>query len=288
MKKNVLRIFAFLLVASVVLSSCKKKKDEDDPTPSDSATTESNDAQNLWDNALKISEDALDQNGQLQATTRTSASGILGCSQSVTLTAISEGDFIGQITVDFGTSLTNACNDGKVRRGKLIIKYTGRYRDANTVIQTTTENYYVNDVKLEGRRTVTNSGSNVYNVVDSGVDGTGYATLTTLAGKVTTWKSTRTRTWTEGISTPTIFTDDVYVISGSAEGTTSGGEAYTATATNITVKLLCYSAYMYMPVSGVFSITSSAGTRSVDYGSGNCDRDVVYTHTNGKTYNITL
>jgi hypothetical protein len=294
MKTNLFRILALVAVSTILLSSCKKKKEEEG-TPSDGTTTESNDAQNQWDNALKISEDALDQNDQFSATprlsggdARSSATGILGCSQSVLQENITgDGDFIGKITVDFGSSLTNACTDGKVRRGKLIIKYTGRYRNMNTVVQVTTEDYYVNNVKVEGRRTVTNAGNYVYNVVDSGVNGTGYAKFTTLDGKITTWKSTRTRTWTEGKSTA-LLTDDVYVVSGNADGLSSAGDAYTMTITDLKVKLLCYSAFIYMPVSGTISITSPTGTRSVDYGTGECDRNVTYVHTNGKSYNITL
>ena len=285
MKRNIIWIFSLALVSVVIFTACKKKTEEE-TTPSDGTTKESNDAQNQWDNALKISEDALSQNGQFDATVRTAATGVLGCSQSIVQQAISQGNFIGQITVDFGTSLTNACYDGKTRRGILIIKYTGKYRDANTVIQVTTSDYYVNNVKVEGSRTVTNNGDNTYTVVDAGVSGTGYATFTTLNNNVTTWKSTRTRT--EGISTPTILSDDVYVVTGNADGTSSAGDVYTMTITDLKIKLLCYSAYLYMPVSGTISIVSPKGTRSVNYGSGDCDRNVSYTHTNGQTYNISL
>lgn len=286
MKVNMLRIAALLLVSVVLFSACRRKKEE--LTPNDGTTTESNDAQNQWDNALKISEEAMDQEGEFDASARTAAFGLLGCAQSVVKETIAEGNFTGKITVDYGSSMTNACNDAKLRRGRIIIKYTGRYRDDNTVIQITTDNYYVNNIKIEGRRTVTNTGNHVYSVVDAGLDGTGYSRFITLDNKITTWKSTRTRRWTEGISTPGILTDDVYVINGTGEGVSSAGDAYTLTAVNLGVKLLCYSAYIFMPSSGIVTITSPNGTRTIDYGSGECDRNVVYTHTNGKTYNISL
>jgi len=287
MKGYIYKVFIFLVVSTFFVSACKRKKDAE-YAPSDGTVSETNDIQNQWDNALKISEDALDQNGQFDATVKTSAQGYLGCVKSIVKETIAEGNFIGRITIDFGTSYTNACFDGKIRRGKLIVKYTGKYRDDNTVIQIKTENYYVNNFRVEGRRTVTNTGNHVYSVVDAGLVGTGYTTLTTIDNKITTWKSTRTRTWTEGISTPTVLSDDEYLISGVADGTSSAGDVYSMTISSVTVKLLCYSAYLYMPVSGLVSITSPNGSRSVNYGNGSCDRNVQYTHTNGNTYDITL
>src|SRR5690606_27825676 len=150
---------------------------------------------------------------------------------------ISEGDFIGQITIDFGTETNEVCNDGRVRRGVLVVKYTGKYRDNGTVIQVTTQNYYVNDVRIQGRRTVTNTGSYVYKEVDAGEDGTGYARLTHSHNTFTTWKSTRTRTWTAGTGTPLNLLDHEYLISGNGDGTTRYGINYTLTASSIRIKL---------------------------------------------------
>jgi hypothetical protein len=287
MKTKILYAFSIFLIIAVVTTSCKRKK-EDEETPSDTAVMESNDAQSQWDNVLKFSEDALEQYDQLTATVRTTSTEILGCTESVVQETISEGNFIGQITVDFGTSLTNACYDGRVRRGKLIIKYTGRYRDDNTVIQVTTENYYVNNAKVEGRRTVTNTGNYVFNVVDSGADGTGYSLITTLDGKRTSWKSVRTRKWVGGTSTPLNFSDDVYVINGSGEGVSSAGDQFITSANNITLRFLCYSAYIYAPVSGIFTIQSARGLRTIDYGMGECDRTATFTSVTGKTFTLNL
>ena len=286
MTRTILHVFSFFIVCAILFSACRQRN-EDQSIPSDGAVTESNDAQLLWDNALKMSEDALDQNGQMTST-RVSSSQILGCTQTVLKKSISEGNFIGMITIDFGTSYRNACLDGKTRRGQLIVKYTGRYRDKNTVVQITTNNYYVNNAKIEGRRTVSNIGNSVYNVVDSGLDGKGYSKITTIDGNVTTWKSARTRTWSEGSSTPLDFNDDVYIVNGNGDGTSSAGDVFTANANNIKLKLACYAMHMYTPVSGVLTIQSSSGSRFIDYGVGDCDRIVVFTSVTGKTYTLNL
>src|SRR5690349_4692517 len=61
----------------------------------------------------------------------------------------------GKITVDFGTT---GCTDprGNVRKGKLFFEYNGPRLQANSFVKITTENYYINGVKLEGIRTSTN------------------------------------------------------------------------------------------------------------------------------------
>ena len=286
MTRKLLQAFAFFTVCVFLFTACKKQK-EDDSIPSDGAVKECNDAQSLWDNALKMAEDALDQNGQMTST-KVSSSKILGCTQAVLKQSISEGNFIGMITIDFGTSYRNTCFDGKTRRGQLIVKYTGRYRDNNTVVQITTNNYYVNNAKIEGRRTVRNIGNSVYNVVDSGLDGKGYSKVTAIDGKITTWKSARTRTWSEGTSTPLDFNDDVYIINGNGDGMSSAGDVYTAKAHNIKLKFACYAVHMYTPVSGVLTIQSSSGLRFIDYGVGDCDRTALFTSVTGKTYVLNL
>lgn len=55
----------------------------------------------------------------------------------------------GVLTIDFGTS---GCTDpkGNVRKGKLIFTYHGKRFMPESTIVTTTENYELNGVKLEG------------------------------------------------------------------------------------------------------------------------------------------
>lgn len=289
MTRKFLQFFTLVVVCTLVFSACRRNQDKDDDSviPTDGAVVESNDAQSQWNDALKISEEALGQYGQMTSS-KTSSNSILGCSKSVVKQAISEGCFIGKITIDFGTGYNNTCIDGKVRRGQLIVKYSGKYRDDNTIIQIATNNYYVNNAKVEGRRRVTNIGNYVYNVVDSGLDGTGYSNITTIDGKVSYWKSARTLTWSAGISTPSLLSDDEYIINGNGEGISSAGDAFTAIANAIKLKFSCYASHRFTPVSGTLTIHSAHGVRSLNYGLGDCDRFVLFTSVTGKAYIITL
>lgn len=279
MKRIASIIFALtLLMTSVYVSSCKKNKE--DATPNDGLTTESNEAQSQWDDVLKISEDAINGQGE---SSRTEAN------PSITKEIISEGSFIGKITVDFGTATVG--NDGRTRSGQIIIKYTGKYRTTGTVIQSTTQNYFVNGKEIRGVRTVTNNGNYSYTVVDAGLSGAEFAQIIyPNGGGTTTWKSTRTRTWSAGYGTIGTLSDDVYSISGTASGVSKENKAYTMNITNLIVKLECFfTYYIYMPAGGTIDIVTTEGTRSVNYGNGvSCDRNVTFTAIDGKTYELSL
>jgi hypothetical protein len=284
MKRIASIIFAItLLVTSAYISSCKRKKE--DATPNDGLTTETNEAQGQWDDALKISEDAMSTNSQ----SRTEAVNI-NCATVTSST--STGIFIGQFTIDFGTG--TLCNDGRTRSGQLIVKYTGKYRTAGTIIQTTTQNYFVNGKQIIGCRTVKNTNGTVLTVLDSALpDSTGYAQIIyPNGGGTTTWRSARVRTWTAGSSTTTL-SDDIYSISGSADGVSKGGKAYTMdipVANPLIVRLDCYlTYYTYMPSGGKINIVTTEGTRTIDYGNGtSCDRNITFTAIDGKSYELSL
>jgi hypothetical protein len=285
MKRIASIIFAAVFLLTVFyVSSCKKKKE--DATPNDGLPSETNEAQSQWDDVLKISEDAMTTNSQ----SRTSVN--INCA-TVTPSASSGSIFIGQFTIDFGSG--TVCNDGRTRSGQIIVKYTDKYRTAGAIIQSTTNNYFVNGKQLIGCRTVKNlgnaTGSYKFNVTDSALpDSSGFTQIIyPNGGGTTTWKSVRTRTWTAGSGTTTL-SDDSYSISGTASGLSKEGKAYAMTITNLMVKLECFlTYYIYMPAGGTIDIITSDGTRSVNYGNGvSCDRNVTFTAIDGKTYELSL
>jgi hypothetical protein len=185
------------------------------------------------------------------------------------------------MNIDYGT--TNfLCKDGNYRRGKILVSWTGRYRDVNTIITIGFDNFFQNDNKVEGSKTINNKGRNnldqlTYEIV---VDGK----ITNTANEVITWKSTRTRTWTKGESTRT-WLDDEYTISGEANGINRNGLSFTGKITSpLNIKLSCE----WRIVAGVIEFTPEGkATRTIDYGNGSCDRLATVT-VKDKTYTITL
>src|SRR5258708_22515402 len=63
----------------------------------------------------------------------------------------------GTITIDFGTGCTGPA--GKIRKGQIIIVYKGRRFLPGSSIVITFNNYFVNGIKVEGTRTLTNTSA---------------------------------------------------------------------------------------------------------------------------------
>ena len=183
------------------------------------------------------------------------------------------------VTVDYGSS-NCTCNDGKTRRGKIITTFTGQYIAPGTIITHTPVDYYVNDIKYEGTKTVQNMGLNSNNQPYFNVQIDGTATLET--GEVVDYTSTRVRTWTTGFNTLLNRFDDEYDITGTSEATFSSGDGYTGNTTSpIHIKVGCG-----FPVSGTLEITPTGKpVRQINYGDGTCDYSFTVT-VSGYTFTI--
>ena len=183
------------------------------------------------------------------------------------------------VTVDYGSS-NCTCNDGKTRRGKIVTTFTGQYIAPGTIITHTPVDYYVNDIKYEGTKTVQNMGLNSNNQPYFNVQIDGPATLE--SGEVVNYTSTRVRTWTTGFNTLLNRFDDEYDITGTSEATFSSGEGYTGNTTSpIHIKVGCG-----FPVSGTLDITPTGKpVRQINYGDGTCDYSFTVT-VSGYTFTI--
>jgi hypothetical protein len=181
------------------------------------------------------------------------------------------------LTVDYGTSNCD-CNDGKTRRGKIVTTFTGPYLAQGTVITHTPVDYYVNDIKIEGTKKVTNMGTNSSGQPYFNIEIDGTATLT--SGTVVDYASTRVRTWVAGYTTLLNRMDDEYDITGTATGVYSSGGGYTANTTApVRLKVGCS-----FPSKGTISMTPTGkAERVIDYGDGTCDTQFTVT-VNGHTY----
>lgn len=185
------------------------------------------------------------------------------------------------IVIDFDS--TNClCNDGKYRRGAIITTWSGAYHQTGTVITHTPVNYYVDDYKIEGTKTVTNIGPDANGDPNFTVEING--TLTEPGGTQHLYTSSRLRKWTEGHTTPINVWDDEYEITGTAHGENlSNNNTYDLsilTPLHYKIQIGCK-----WPVSGSFNIDLSTlnDDAQVDYGNGQCDYSFTVTYK-GNTY----
>lgn len=269
-------ILAALLAVAIVSTSCRK---DDDVTPPDFTNRSASDnakAESMFNDVSKQATDGLEQ-AKLTVEGDRSSYSPLNSNTTVTISPYDLTTFPKTITIDFGSSNT-ICDDGHLRRGKIVIVTTGWYRDSGTVITVTPENYFVDDNLVEGYEMLTNNGHNAAGNLnyDYEIDGT----VTTNEG-VIFWHSERNNEWIEGESTVFNPWDDVYLVTGSAYGTNIEGEDYTINITSpLRVQIGCR-----WVTAGVLVIESGNYQLIVDYGDGSCDGLVTVTW-NGTDYQI--
>lgn len=190
-------------------------------------------------------------------------------------------DNIIVITIDYGNGCTGFY--GNTRAGMIKIVLEGRYMELNSVRTITLIDYHINDIHVEGTKTVTNNGLNGNHNLSFSIELTG-GKITTPGGIVITREFSHTREWVQGSKTPHNIWDDVYFISGSASGTTFRGDAYSRTITNpLEWAASCRflkSGTIVIEVEGKLPIT-------IDYGNGMCDAEATLTR-DGNTRTIIL
>lgn len=269
------------LVSASIFSSCRKKEIEEKDNDTISAKDQSF-ASSTVNDMTSISDEAGKGNSTTTSSFKTTESNAILSSCSVitydTLAAAKT------ITVNFGTS-NCLCNDGRNRRGSLIINFTGRYRDSNTVITVTPQNYFVNDNQVTGSKTITNKGHNAANHLVYEINANITIIKASGAGTIT-WQSTRQREWITGESTLT-WADDVYSITGSANGTTSNGNSFSSVITSPLIRNMAFGCRRHFTQGMLEHTPSGKATRYINFGNGTCDDQATVT-INGNTYNITL
>jgi hypothetical protein len=272
----------------IVFSSCRKDKDVDVDNSTQSSK-DNGDAENIFLDIKKVVEEAVDDEGQTAKFGNEGKAYTFGaCATVNTVPAWGNPTFPKTMTIDFGPTNCTGYN-GVNRRGQLIITITDHYRNAGSVLTIQPQNLYINDVRIDGTKTLTNNGYNSNNHLEYTVQ-VSNAVITYTDNSTISWNSTRTNEWIAGDST-TLFThgipgicDDVYIISGSANGVNRNGLAYSVNITSPLRKEIC----CRWIVSGVLDIIPQGfATRTVDFGAGACDNNATVT-INGNVYNINM
>ena len=185
----------------------------------------------------------------------------------------------GVIIVDFGTG----CIDARLntRKGKLKFAYTGKRFQPGSKVVLTTENYSINDIKLEGTRTSTNVQGSTndapkFNIVLTN----GKATFPD--GSIAERQSNITLEWirAENPTNDYLLVDQL----STASGTTRGGRSY---AVSLSADLK-YKRFCGIAVAGIKRyVLDEEKEIVIDYGNGECDKAVTIT-VNGVTHNINV
>lgn len=198
-----------------------------------------------------------------------------------------------RITIDFGTAGCIRPADGHSRKGKIIIDYSNRLTLPGAAATITLDNFYIDDTKIEGTATITNTSSpnSTPPSRQFTVDVTN-GKLSTADGNYVEWNSHKTITQTQGLSTLLYPKDDVFQIEGSANGRAQKGNLLVAWQSTITSPLIKNFECRWIVQGTVKVVRASTSANTswtglLDYGNGNCDNQATVT-LNGVTHQITL
>ena len=263
MKTKILILF---IAIATLAASCRKERRD---TLGSSISTDNNTAENMFSDMFKVVND-------VSAETEGIREDLIGCIDTIIVDTLSNPK---TVLIDFGDD-DCAGYDGRIRTGKLYITYSGRYREAGTIITITPDDYTVNGYLLQGQKTIENLGLNASGQLHYAITVSGTVTAPDNSWTIS-WNANRTRTWVAGQSTTTIW-DDVYEISGGGSGVNRNGVSYSSTITQpLRAELGC--AWL---VSGKITIEpEDYATRYIDFGDGACNSGFTVT-VNGQEYQL--
>jgi len=178
------------------------------------------------------------------------------------------------VTIDYG----EGCTVGKrTRKGKIIITVSGPMWQEGSMRVVTLEDFYVNDHKIEGTRTVTNHGRHI----DGEYEGKIYFSIVLDRAKVITADNytitkqvNRTRTFVEGEDSKWDTRDDIWYIEGTATGTNRNGVTFTR---EIISPLWKEIGCRFITRGTVLISAEGRPDAILDYGEGECDPIVTVT-----------
>ena len=185
-----------------------------------------------------------------------------------TLMNIDDSD-IDTLIIDFGD--INCLYYSKLRKGKIVITFTDKYRDSLAVITTTFDKYHVNNNLVQGERIVTNKGKNSNGNIWFKIE-INNASVNTSNGTIN-WQANKTREWVQGQNTQ-VIDDDRYKITGTASGNGVNGNPFNVTITDsLDLDLECLPSCIIKSGTAIIS-PSGYANRIINYGDSICDCNI--------------
>jgi hypothetical protein len=262
----------------LVLSSCKKDNDDNDPP-----TT--NKYQSVQDNSTAdgVFSRAYNQvnKASYQSTQKSAQDTIAGCPVLYITGGLT---YPKTVTLDFGAGCV--CDDGVTRRGKIVSIISAPYIDSGSVVTSTFDNYHEVisnvDYQATGTQVITNLGTNSENHPVYSVDVQNASVISTYG--TISYTSQRQNEWAAGYDTWLNPWDDVYMVTGTANGNDINGDAFSVNITQeLEIQIGCY----FIKSGRLDIVNPGYTTITVDYGDGTCD-NIIYVIIDGVTYTIVL
>lgn len=269
------KFLIYLIAFPIILSSCKDKEEVLVPDVS----IEKNIAflENELDRSLKFIDEAFHE-GIVKGDINESVIEVRHNCAKVLFDSTSE---IKSLTIDFGL-IDCLGRDDRVRSGKLIYTWKGKFHDFNTTHTLQFDNYSVNHNIFNGNSTVTAENkpplhNNKFKVVEKGK-------LTMKSGSTFDFDTEKIREYFSGFETPNIW-DDIFETSGKAEYVDGKNNKLKGILSFITTSFGCENLTY-----GSIKISRADGSyndRFVNYGNNVCD-DSLHITVNYKDYKFII
>jgi hypothetical protein len=266
------------IISCVLIVSCENSDSVDliEPVTSNEAILlaevddVSDEVNNIIDDFLVENED-FSKNSDIEG----KVEDILPCvTKTIVLTTLTK-----EVTLDFG----EGCElpSGNVLSGKIVMSFAVDTSVNKLTVTHTFENFYFNDISVEGGNTIVrereNDNGNPQSTITFGT------TLTWPDGVYASREGTKIREWIEGYDTRN-FGDNVFLISGNWVLTFRDGTVVSSTV----IEPLRREMACRFIVSGIIDLEKNDRSGTLDFGDGTCDNKAIFTNEAGEETEIIL
>ena len=203
---------------------------------------------------------------------------------AVTTWSYTNGIFTGSI--DFGTDGCTLEN-GNVLKGKITLSFSGNFTTQEQTITYSFDGFYHNGIKIQGSKSITRTLKTtdllaaIHPVLTHTID----LTVTFEDGSVYSRVGNRTKEMVAGYDTKDIWSDNVFLVTGSYTTSKPNGNTWSSTIqTPLRYEMACKRPF---PVSGTVLKVNNGNETLINYGTGDCDNLATVT-VNGVTTTIEL
>lgn len=271
------KLVLLFIVSSFLFTSCENNDtiDVSDPLSAEEALALA-EVDDVSDEVNNVIDDFfVETEVSARSETESKTEDFLTClTKTIVLTATTK-----TVTLDFG----DGCElpSGNILSGKIILTHEIDLDAAALIVTHTFENFYFNDISVEGGNTIVrvreNENGNPQSTITFGT------TLTWPDGEYATREGTKVREWIEGYDTRT-FGDNVFLITGNWTAIFKDGTVYSSTI----IEPLRREMACRFIVSGLVEIHKGDRNGTLDFGDGSCDNIAIFTNEEGEETEITL
>jgi hypothetical protein len=181
------------------------------------------------------------------------------------------------LEIDFGTGCID--QDGRYRKGKISATFNNYWDSTGATIEAKLISYFVDGIEYRGTIQLINNGNHSFTTnIKNG------KCISTSPSWEIQYNSSQTTKWTKGFDTDSTATDDVFEVTGNANGIDRNKKAFQT----VIMKPLVKKGDCKWIVSGQFEIVPEGlSARSVDFGDGTCDNKAKVT-INGNVFEIVM